>query len=977
MLTNTIVKYNMKSVYTILFIIIITLISSCVTNRNIVQKINPPDFELNKNTLPPELTVYNDTNQNGLKTGIWIDTTITINYTTFKNGIKHGNYLAFSKTNNALITKGYFSNGLEIGTWIYYYKDHPKIKHKEGEFHLGHPIGLWKINTNKGKPLRNEVYTYNIDSTGTFTSYMTLIDSVEFIIKKGTFFNYKKHGQWLTYFRDQSIYRIENYKHGKKHGDFKLYFQNGSLKELTPYANDLIHGEVVLYSKNGTLKESTSYLNGLNDGEQIIYYKTGELKERIPYQNNKINGIYKGYDKLGNLFTVGLYKDGLKEGVWKSDPLDKKKYKKVYIYKNDKKHGQQITYNNFLQIIEESNYKNGVLDGKHIKYENGKCIEDYIYNKGLPTGKKASYDDNGNIKLSIEYIDGKNSGIYKRFFDNGQIAYEGNYKFGKKHGLVTEYYNNGRIKTLENYKHGKYHGKNIQYWNKAKPNIKTKTYYDENRIVGESYGYFKNGDVSLKNICKDSICVYTSYAKDKSIKQIGSSIFRNSVYQNHGILKSYHKTNILKSEYEYTNGKKIGTYKEYYDNGNISKLGYNDDKTKQWKSFNKNGDVLKESYHSKDSISTIKYNKHGDTTYYEGSKRYEGKQSISFRKKLNHNKQLITVSQTSILNNEIEEVSYFIKTGELKKSVWQTKDQQQLKHIEYNLKREVINKSQKTDGLKEGQWITSNVNGIYKEVVQYKNDKKEGPAKYYYPSGKLAKECNFKYDNLIGEYIKYHENGNIQEIGSNDPIKNKMTTKTFYSDGTLQSMEKPKSKLTRSYKSWFINGELDESYTKVFQSIYEQEVHGNYHGKYQSFYKNKQLHAIRHYVNDELHGKEKEYFENGNRKLYSFYKYGKMHGKWTYYYKNGMKYFECHYINNIKNGPFKSWYKNGQLNEKGTMKQDKTHGEWREYYENGKLKKTYSYILGSKSGDWVSYNINGDIIKRESYPESKNPLNTK
>ncbi len=964
-------NYNINIKSSFLFSLIVLVLISCTITK--------PDNRLRsvkeQSKLQSTITANNLLNKNGLKTGMWIDTTRTaINYTTYKNGIKQGEYLSFLKTHNTPIIKGYFDDNLENGYWIYYFKDAPRVKQKVGLYTHGHPIGLWETFTRKGKLLYDETYVYNLDSIGTYSSHTMKHDSTKFLWKEGSFFNYKKHGKWLCYRADKSIYWIENYIHGKKEGLYKRFFLDGSPKEITPYVNDNIHGTTMVYFENGQLKTSTSYINGLKEGKAEVYYRTGELKTITYYTNDKKHGTFKSFDQIGNLYILGTYENGLREGIWKSDPLDNTRYKQIFNFKNDKKHGQQVTYNNYYDIIEKTNFKHGVLEGKHIKFEHGKCVENYIYKQGLPTGIKHAYDDNGNLDFIVEYLDGKNNGIYKRFFFNGQVAYIGNYERGKLHGGLTEYYPNGRIKILENYKHGKKHGESIHYWNKPEPNIKAKTYYNENKIIGESYGYFKDGKLSLKTICKDSICVFTGYSSDNSIKTSGSTKFIDSAYRNFGIIKTYYDKNILESESEYKNGKQYGIYKKYHKNGHLDQSGQytkNGKKIGLWGSYDKHGKLLKESYYSTDSTFTITYNTQGDTATYNKTIKYEGKQFTSFRKQLNHKKELITVSRTRRFNNEFEELTYFLGTGELQKKTWQTKDRKQFKHIEYNTKREVIYQSQKDDGLKTGEWITSNVRGVYKEIVEYKQNKKEGPATYYYPSGKLAKTCTFKQDNLIGEYTEYNENGNIKEIGSYNPIKNKTVTKTFYSDGAIQSIEKPKSKLTRSYESWFINGKRDESYTKIYEYVYSTD-NGDYHGKYKSFYKNKQLQASRHYMKGELHGIEEEYFENGNRKHKGAYKYSKMHGKFTYYYKNGGKYYEAHYVNNIKNGPFKSWYENGQVEIIGDLKQNTKHGNWKEYYKNGQLKKVYAYILGSKSGKWITYDINGNIAFTETYPTSTN-----
>lgn len=115
------------------------------------------------------------------------------------------------------------------------------------------------------------------------------------------------------------------------------------------------------------------YKNGKKHGH-FIYFNKGEFVGEEYY----VNGIRNGYFSLGE--WSGFYKNGRKDGIWKhsSDTGDSEiitykkgekhgyyEYKYAIIkiigrYKDDKKDGQWITYNEKGEILNKSFFKKGV-----------------------------------------------------------------------------------------------------------------------------------------------------------------------------------------------------------------------------------------------------------------------------------------------------------------------------------------------------------------------------------------------------------------------------------------------------------------------------------------------------------------------------------------------------------------------------------------------------------------------------------------
>lgn len=88
--------------------------------------------------------------------------------------------------------------------------------------------------------------------------------------------------------------------------------------------------------------------------------------------------------------------------------------------------------------------------------------------------------------------------------------------------------------------------------------------------------------------------------------------------------------------------------------------------------------------------------------------------------------------------------------------------------------------------------------GTIKSEITVKNKKKNGPAKEYYPSGKLRTLVNYVDNVTVGETIWYYENGQPYRVTPYKNGKMEGIRKVYYESGKLQA-EIP-----------YLNGELIE-----------------------------------------------------------------------------------------------------------------------------------------------------------------------
>ena len=84
--------------------------------------------------------------------------------------------------------------------------------------------------------------------------------------------------------------------------------------------------------------------------------------------------------------------------------------------------------------------------------------------------------------------------------------------------------------------------------------------------------------------------------------------------------------------------------------------------------------------------------------------------------------------------------------------------------------------------------------------------------------------------------------------------------------------------------------------------------------------------------------RDKEWYENGQKKSEVTFKDGKINGLVTYWYENGEKKSEGTYKNGKKDGLFTWWYGNGKKEYEGTYKNGKKFSV-KEWNEDGSIKE--------------------------------------
>lgn len=191
----------------------------------------------------------------------------------------------------------------------------------------------------------------------------------------------------------------------------------------------------------------------------------------------------------------------------------------------------------------EKNYKNGILNGKFIRYyDNGNISNEVNFVNGNPTGYKQYFPDK---KLKAEKTDdGKNQHL-TTWFENGNKNLEQNLTNNILNGKSEKWFENNQLEVSCTYKNNKHEGKFSAYYINGKKKIE---------------GNYVNGDFD-------------------------------------GNWKTYNEKGQIISDEKYNYGKKIGTWTYYYENGvKKAEVVYKNGLIKENKEWDEKGKLVNSFY---------------------------------------------------------------------------------------------------------------------------------------------------------------------------------------------------------------------------------------------------------------------------------------------------------------------------------------------------------------------------------------------
>ena len=162
-----------------------------------------------------------------------------------------------------------------------------------------------------------------------------------------------------------------------------------------------------------------AYKDGKLDGLNVVFSE-GQLREIGHWENGEQNGLFEAWTDKGVLVDHGIFKDGERDGETVQYWPDTGKLKVKAQYRAGKLNG-----------LVEQYYPSGTVQLKH------------MYADHQLHGEALDYFENGQLRSSVNFEHGKQSGPFKLFSDDGQLLEEGMLKNGLRHESVRNFVSMG------------------------------------------------------------------------------------------------------------------------------------------------------------------------------------------------------------------------------------------------------------------------------------------------------------------------------------------------------------------------------------------------------------------------------------------------------------------------------------------------------------------------------------------------------
>lgn len=442
---------------------------------------------------------------------------------------------------------------------------------------IKYPNGLVENYNNQNQKTGNTEKSFTTIQTSGLSSGFTNKDEAKNEFDK----NGIKQGKWIEYLTTDggynfidlpnqvtaSYYRLLIYKDGNYNGIERLYEMNDKLVMETDYNKG--RGIHKTYYANGNLQNEMPFLNGKIDGIWKMYYDNGKPLAENTFVNGERNGSQKTFGKDGNI-SRNEFITATKEP--KKEILPDK-------IVGDKQNGLTKTYYNNGKLKSETMYMNGMINGISKTYnENEQLISEIPFTDNKMNGTSKVYYASGKLKNETPYLNNIMNGSVKFFYENGQLQTETKYSNGKIIDGVSHatYYETGGIASAMKYLNNEVVG-NISFYKNGnvltevemtnlKMNGMYKTYYESGKLMSER-PYIDNKVTGIEKRYSEETGHVITETTWKNSEIIGTKDYEDWIQD--GTLVKLYKSGVVYSETQFTNGKKNGYDRIYYEGGQI------------------------------------------------------------------------------------------------------------------------------------------------------------------------------------------------------------------------------------------------------------------------------------------------------------------------------------------------------------------------------------------------------------------------
>ncbi len=399
-----------------------------------------------------------------------------------------------------------------------------------------------KINYSSGDAEIAKIYLDVLDQyvrlkKSQFSGYKEIRGSGR-LIAKGSFTNGIADGEWVHYSRYDDFKIVLKrseiaYRNGKLHGKYNLYLEDRNNNII---GNKRIFNEGLLISEESFSEVRIEY-KYLNENEREISFIKRDSFGAIIRQRTIIELDYNNTPYRSLTYKHGYYLNKIARDSSKYLPLAKGQYFK------GARVGDWIFYNKKGEVVNTLHFPDSAYQSSGF----------YIY------------EEDGNVRMSGNYEEGKRTGVWKYFYNN-KLQTTWNYNRNGELLLRVKYFSSGR-REITPFANHKKHGKEIVF--NEDEHIRSIEEYKNGIRNGISIIF--NHDGSIKEESN-----FINHRKFSVEPSDSSSYYNNGFLNGYHIQKSY-KTGKTITEGNYWNGYKTGVWLEHGENDTYKKLYYQTD----------------------------------------------------------------------------------------------------------------------------------------------------------------------------------------------------------------------------------------------------------------------------------------------------------------------------------------------------------------------------------------------------------------
>ena len=160
-----------------------------------------------------------------------------------------------------------------------------------------------------------------------------------------------------------------------------------------------------------------SVFSSCQDKVNVTFHESGEKYEEYQYIADSVkHGIYRRYTSSGRMVETANYKNGVLEG-------------------------ERILYNEESGVKEISEvYSNGELNGRYITFHpNGEVDMLGVYKDNNLSGMVSFFDSTGELIENVQFLNNFELVPFKEYHDNGNLKWEGTKRIDRHFGIKKDY----------------------------------------------------------------------------------------------------------------------------------------------------------------------------------------------------------------------------------------------------------------------------------------------------------------------------------------------------------------------------------------------------------------------------------------------------------------------------------------------------------------------------------------------------------